>query len=136
MQAKLQAQLNRQLHRDSSLSLADFDVLVALTDRPTQKIRVLALAESLQWEKSRLSHHLARMQRRGLITREDCPDDARGAYVVLAPAGRDAIESAAPGHVAYVRSVMFDGLDGAQVDVLAAVTEIVIDRIDGLTGEP
>jgi len=83
MQAQLQTRLHRELQRESSLSLADFDVLVALTDRPDTRIRVLELAEAVQWEKSRLSHHLVRMQRRGLIERQDCPDDARGAFVVL-----------------------------------------------------
>ncbi len=60
-------------------------VLVQLTDRPDELVRVLELAQALQWEKSRLSHHLARMQRRGLVAREDCPDDARGAFIVLTP---------------------------------------------------
>src|SRR6186713_2648620 len=96
MQTRLQAQLNRQLQADSGMSLADFDVLVALTDRPHVQMRVLELAEALQWEKSRLSHHLARMERRGLIERQDCPDDARGAFVVLTDEGRRAIERAAP----------------------------------------
>jgi DNA-binding MarR family transcriptional regulator len=129
MQAKLQVEMNRQLQRDSGISIADFDVLVALTDRPDEQVRVLALADALQWEKSRLSHHLARMERRGLIEREDCPDDARGAFVVLTAAGRDAIEAAAPAHVEFVRSVMFDGLDDAQLDTLTSVAETVLDRL-------
>lgn len=78
MAAQLQAQLNRELQAHSGVSLADFEVLVALTDRPDVQVRVRELAEALQWEKSRLSHHLARMERRGLIEREHCPDDARG----------------------------------------------------------
>ena len=130
MQARLQSQLNRQLQADSGLSLADFDVLVALTDRPDVQVRVLELAEALQWEKSRLSHHLARMERRGLIERRDCPDDARGAFVVLSEAGREAIERAAPAHVETVRRLVFDGLDADQTDALAAIAEGVLDRID------
>jgi DNA-binding MarR family transcriptional regulator len=130
MQARLQAQLNRQLQADSGLSLADFDVLVALTDRPDVAVRVLELAEALQWEKSRLSHHLARMERRGLIERQDCPDDARGAFVVLSEAGREAIERAAPAHVETVRSLVFDWLDAEQVEALADIAEGVLGRID------
>jgi DNA-binding MarR family transcriptional regulator len=130
MQAQLQARLHRELQRESSLSLADFDVLVALTDRPDTRIRVLELAEALQWEKSRLSHHLVRMQRRGLIEREDCPEDARGAFVVLTAAGRRAIENAAPAHVETVRRLVFDGLDAAQVHALADIAEIVLGRLN------
>jgi len=130
MQARLQAQLNRQLQADSGLSIADFDVLVALTDRPDVSVRVLELAEALQWEKSRLSHHLARMERRGLIERQDCPDDARGAFVVLSGAGREAIERAAPAHVEAVRALVFDGLDAEQVEALAGIAEAVLARID------
>lgn len=129
MQARLHAQLNRRLQADSGLSLADFDVLVALTDRPGTPIRVLELAEILQWEKSRLSHHLSRMQRRGLIDREDCPDDARGAFVVLTAEGGRAIERAAPSHVDAVRELVFDGLDADQVDALARIADTVLERV-------
>jgi DNA-binding MarR family transcriptional regulator len=128
MQAQLQARLHRRLQADSGLSYADFDVLVALTDRD-EKVRVLELAEALQWEKSRLSHHLSRMQKRGLVEREECADDARGAFVVLTPEGRRAIEEAAPAHVEAVRELMFDGLDAGQVDALAGIAETVLTRI-------
>jgi DNA-binding MarR family transcriptional regulator len=130
MQSRLQARLNRQLQSDADLSLADFDVLVALTDRPDVQARVLELAEALQWEKSRLSHHLARMQRRGLIERQECPEDGRGAFVVLTDEGRAAIERAAPAHVDTVRALVFDGLDPDQVDTLADIAKSVLNRID------
>jgi DNA-binding MarR family transcriptional regulator len=134
MQSRLQARLSRQLQSDADMSLADFDVLVALTDRPDVQVRVLELAETLRWEKSRLSHHLARMQRRGLIDRQECPDDGRGAFVVLTDEGRRAIERAAPAHVETVRALVFDGLDPGQVDTLADIAESVLTRID--TGLP
>jgi DNA-binding MarR family transcriptional regulator len=129
MQAQLQAELHRRLQAESGLSLADFDVLVALTDRSSERMRVLELAEALRWEKSRLSHHLSRMQKRGLVEREDCPDDARGAFVVLTEQGRRAIEAAAPPHVEAVRELVFDGLDEAGVDALARVAETVLTRL-------
>lgn len=130
MQSRLQAHLNRRLQADSGLSLADFTVLVELTDVADNRLRARELAEALEWEKSRLSHHLARMERRGLIERQDCPDDARGAFVALTAEGRRAIEQAAPPHVETVRSVMFDGLDAAEVDALAHIAEVVLERID------
>ncbi|MGP4014772.1 MarR family winged helix-turn-helix transcriptional regulator [Saccharopolyspora sp. 5N708] len=130
MHARLTARLHRQLQADSGLSLTDFDVLVQLTDRADERSRVLELANALQWEKSRLSHHLARMQRRGLVERQECPDDARGAFVALTPAGRDAIERAAPAHVNTVRDLVFDHLTAQQVDVLGTLAEQVMARLD------
>lgn len=131
MQAQLQATLHRRLQADAGLSLADFDVLVALSDRAGEPVRAGELAGLLQWEKSRLSHHLARMERRGLVAREDCPDDARGAFVVLTDAGRRAQEAAAPAHVASVRELVFDGLAPEQVDALIEVSDEVRARIAG-----
>lgn len=129
MHAGLMARLNRQLQADSGLSLADFDVLVQLTDQPAPRLRFGDLAERLQWDKSRLSHHVARMIRRGLVRREDCSEDARSAYVVLTDEGRDAIERAAPAHVEAVRDLVFDQLSPDEVDTLANVTEQVRSRL-------
>jgi DNA-binding MarR family transcriptional regulator len=129
MHAQLSARLHRELSADAGLSLADFDVLVCLTDRPEPRARVLELAEALGWEKSRLSHHLTRMHRRGLVAREECPGDARGAYIVLTNHGRAAIEQAAPAHVATVRDLVFDQLTTTQVEALATITGTVLARL-------
>ena len=130
MTTRLEAQLNRELQEASGLSLADYDVLVPLSEAPQGRLRVFEVASALGWERSRLSHHLTRMQRRGLITREDCDADRRGAFVVLADAGRSAIEQAAPAHVKTVRRLVFDGLSGEQVVSLQAFTESVLRRLD------
>src|ERR1700709_1050662 len=99
MNSALDARLNRELQQTSGLSLADYDVLVLLTEAPAGRLRVFEVAADLQWEQSRLSHHIVRMERRGLVTREGCTTDRRGAFVVLPTAGRHAIEQAAPEHV-------------------------------------
>lgn len=123
--AYLTAQLNRQLQHDSELSLADFEVLVQLTDREGEPVRVLELARALQWEKSRLSHQVARMRARGLVRSEKCASDGRGSYVSLTPEGRQAIEEAAPRHVETVRELFFDALNEDQVAALHQITEQV-----------
>ena len=132
MAGRLSAHLNRQLQADSELSLADFDVLVHLTDVPERRLRVVELARELEWEKSRLSHHVARMERRGLVRREECEDDGRGSYIVLTATGLAAIEGAAPGHVAAVRDVVFDALTPEQVAVLGAISDQVLARLDAV----
>src|SRR3954447_25314997 len=130
MTSRLDARLNRDLQQSSGLSLADYDVLVLLTEAPDGRLRVFEIADDLQWEQSRLSHHLARMERRGLVAREECTTDRRGAFVVLTPAGRNAIEKAAPAHVVTVRQLVFDGLSEEQVATLESFTSRVLSRLD------
>jgi len=126
MNAQLPVVLHRQLRRDSGLSLQDFDVLVQLTDTPEGRVRVLPLADALGWERSRLSHHVKRMEGRGLVEREECADDGRGAFVVLTDKGLAAIEQAAPDHARTVRRLVFDPLSEQQVEVLGAVLDTVL----------
>jgi len=130
MQARLSARMHRELQADAGLSLGDFDVLVALDEAPGQRLRPFELAAALEWEKSRLSHHVRRMEQRELVTREDCEDDGRGAYLVLAPLGAEALTRAAPKHVEIVRRLVFDGLTESQVRTLAEVADAVLARLD------
>ena len=129
MTSQLNARMNRQLQDEYGLSLTDYDVLVVLSEAPAGRCRVFEIADTLAWEQSRVSHHLARMQRRGLVSREECQSDARGAFVVLTPAGRDAIERAAPAHVETVRQLVFDGLGPDQLAALTAITSRVLQHL-------
>jgi DNA-binding MarR family transcriptional regulator len=130
MNARLAARLNRQLQDEFGLSIADFSVLVQLSEHVDARMRVLELARALRWEKSRLSHQLSRMQQRGLVERSNCTEDRRGAFIRLTERGRSAVEEAAPRHVEAVRQYLFDGLSAAQVEALAAIARTVIDRLD------
>jgi DNA-binding MarR family transcriptional regulator len=127
MASRLQSAMHRQLQQDCELSLADYDVLVALSERGTQRIN--ELGEVLAWEQSRLSHQLRRMRGRGLVNRHGSGDDRRGATVELTAAGRAALEAAAPGHAALVRSVVFDGLSAAQLTAVGSWIELVTSRL-------
>jgi DNA-binding MarR family transcriptional regulator len=134
MTSQLNARMNRQLQDEYGISLADYDVLVVLSEAPEGRLRVFEVADALAWEQSRVSHQLARMQRRGLITREDCATDARGAFAVLTGAGRAAIERAAPAHVDTVRQLVFDGLGPGHLTALTEVTTRVLDRLAATPG--
>lgn len=129
LNALLPAALHRELQADSDLSLQDFDVLVALTDTPDERLRVSELADALHWERSRLSHHVRRMERRGLVQRDDCLDDGRGSFIVLSPAGRQAIDRAAPAHVETVRELFVDALTAEELATLAGITGKVLARL-------
>jgi DNA-binding MarR family transcriptional regulator len=113
--------LGRELQRDSGLSIADYEVLVVLSAARNGMLPYRDLARTTEWEKSRLSHHVTRMEQRGLVSRQECPDDARAAHIALTVAGRQAIERAAPGHVAEVRRLLMDDLTPDQLDTLAVV---------------
>ncbi len=130
MQMRLDAELARQLSTDSSLSYPDYLVLVALTDAPEGRLRSFELGRVLGWEKSRLSHQVARMVERGLVEKQACASDRRGAYVAVTTQGRSEIAAAAPGHVRAVRSLFVDRLTRDELDVVAAVAERVLAAMD------
>lgn len=128
----LPAVLNRQLQDDSGLSLSDYDVLVALSETTDGRLRVSDLASAVGWERSRLSHHVRRMAGRGLVEREDCADDGRGAWITVTPQGASAIRDAAPGHARLVGELVFDDLDAEQLTVLESVLAAVRGRAAGV----
>jgi DNA-binding MarR family transcriptional regulator len=129
LQQKLLPELERQLIRDAGLSGADYALLVPLSEAPDGLLRARELGRMVGWERSRLSHQLARMEKRGLVAREECSEDARGLMVRLTDAGRAAITSGAPAHVAAVRRHFFDPLTDAELDVLGPALERVLDRL-------
>ena len=133
LNAQLPAALHRQLQADSDLSLQDFDVLVQLTESADGKLRITQLAQALSWERSRFSHHYKRMESRGLVEREECPDDARGAFVVLTPVGRAAIERAAPGHARVVQDLVFASVSEEELDVVRRFVHRVLGRVEATT---
>ena len=96
---RLGVRLNQQLLQDAGLTQADYELLAVLSEHPTGRIPAQEACALLQWEKSRLSHQVRHLQRQGLVTREPDPADGRSSMIVLLPAGRRAIENAAPQHV-------------------------------------
>lgn len=124
---RLQVAMNRQLQARCGLSLADYEVLVALSEQGP--LRVLELAAELGWEQSRVSHQLRRMRARALLDRFDSAEDRRGATVAITDAGRDALAAAAPDHVALVRAVLFDGVTPAQLRGFDHVIATALERL-------
>lgn len=129
LRSSLPNALNRQLAAASALSLADYEVLVCLSESSQGRLRVSDLAQVMGWERSRLSHQLRRMQERGLIERLDCASDGRVAHVALSCEGRRAIDAAAPGHAQTVRELVFDGSSDDELAVVAAFLDRLTDRL-------
>jgi len=130
MHRRLSRVLGQQLIRDSGLSASDYELLVPLSEAPGSQLRARDLARAVDWEKSRLSHHLTRMEQRGLVERRECPTDARGAFIRLTKAGRRAIEGAAPQHAAAVRDNFIDLLTPREIDVPPAIAARVPARLE------
>ncbi len=131
---RLQACLARQLQQESGTSMSDFQVLVQLTEAEGGRVRIVQLAETVQWERSRLSHQLTRMEKRGLISRQECPEDGRGAYAVVTDEGRRLTERAAPGHARLVMALMFDALSPEEVTALDTLTAGLLERTQDPAG--
>lgn len=132
MQTVLPAQLARDLGRDSGLSEPDYDVLSTLSERPGHRWQLRDLATRLLWSRSRLSHHIARMEQRGLVARDGDPNDSRGCMIALVPHGLRTLQEAAPHHVASVREHFLDLLTEDELGALTQIGERVVDRL----GEP
>ncbi|RLL65767.1 MarR family winged helix-turn-helix transcriptional regulator [Streptomyces sp. Z26] len=130
MQEKLIGRLSRRVQADSRMSPADYLVLAKLTESGDGRMRFMDLAKLVEWEKSRMSHQVGRMVKRGLVAKEDCPDDGRGAFVVATPAGHEAIAEAAPVHVDHVRRLFVDALTQDELDTLARLSDRVVAHME------
>ncbi|WP_426506863.1 MarR family winged helix-turn-helix transcriptional regulator [Dactylosporangium sp. McL0621] len=129
MRALLDLQISRELAANQGLSEPDYDVLTSLADAENRRIRLSEMAERMLWSKSRLSHHVTRMQQRGLVTRKECDSDGRGAFIVLTDEGMATLAAAAPGHVAAVREHLIDLLTEEQIRVLGDVADMVVEHL-------
>ncbi|MBH0777033.1 MarR family transcriptional regulator [Nocardia sp. NEAU-351] len=128
----MDAAITAGLARDG-LSLADYELLVALSAAPEDRLRAKDLAAEVCWEKSRLSKHLARMAARGLVDRSQAVDDARGVLIQLTPSGREAIERAAPNHVELVRALFIEPMTEAEATALRSLADRVIPQAEQVT---
>ncbi|GIH15658.1 MarR family winged helix-turn-helix transcriptional regulator [Rugosimonospora africana] len=127
--AELRRLLGAQLLQETSLSPADYHVLLALSEARDRRLRSSELAATIDWERSRLSHHLARMERRGLIRRDDCATDNRGAEVLLTEEGATLFRAATAPHMRAVKKHFADALTPEQFVALADILQVLRDHL-------
>jgi DNA-binding MarR family transcriptional regulator len=125
----LRKQLNRELQERHGLALADYEVLVRLSDQDGGRMRMAHLAGEVASSKSRLSHQIGRMETAGLVQRVECGDDARGVFAEITEAGRARLRETAPTHVAGVRAHLVDLLKPSDQVALAEIFERVLDHM-------
>jgi DNA-binding MarR family transcriptional regulator len=123
--ADLLVRLDRELEAEHGLSLAEYEVLAFLSEAPGERLRMSELARRVLVSPSALTRRMDRLEKQGLVRRERCTDDARGAYAVLSGQGRVRIETAAPTHVRGVRAHFIDRLSRTQLSALAEALEVV-----------
>ncbi|GAA3563211.1 MarR family winged helix-turn-helix transcriptional regulator [Microlunatus spumicola] len=121
--ALLRRRSDQLLLADSGLSGSDYPVLVTLHELGDATVRSTELAERIGWEQSRLSHHLARMERRGLVGRRRHEPDNRGSEVFITDEGRSVFLAAAKAHSQTVRTLFADVLSRQQLAALADAME-------------
>jgi DNA-binding MarR family transcriptional regulator len=127
----LECQLNRELQEEHQLALADYELLVRLSEAPCWQARMSELAGLVASSKSRISHQIGRMEKAGLVRRQECPADRRGVFAVITSRGWDVLRRAAPTHVRGVRDHLVDLLSAEERLVLAGVFERVVDHLRG-----
>lgn len=130
---QLNDRLSRDLQEAHGLTLADYEILVHLSESHDRRMRMSELADKVLSSRSRLSHQVDRMERAGLVSREHCVDDRRGSFAVLTDHGWDVLVKAAPDHVASVRRHLVDVLDAQEFATLGASCRRIADRLQELS---
>jgi DNA-binding MarR family transcriptional regulator len=130
---RLPAAMDAQLQRDAGLSHFEYIVMVNLSNAEGRVLRMSQLATQCHSSLSRLSHVVARLERRGWLRRDPCPDDGRATLATMTPDGFAKLASAAPGHVEHVRNCVIDALDDEQLRQLNVIGEVILRRLDGDT---
>ncbi|MGA4727055.1 MarR family winged helix-turn-helix transcriptional regulator [Micromonospora taraxaci] len=133
--AALSSRLESRLQSDSSLSTGDYAVLLALSEAEGQSMRSSELAAHIGWERSRLSHHLGRMERRGLIRRQECATVPRGAEVLLTKTGAEAFGGATFPHLRAIRELFVDALTPDQIVAAGEIATALQRNLDALPKE-
>lgn len=126
----LRSRLESRLASDSSSSSGDYGVMLRLSEAPEQRLRSSHLADAMEWERSRLSHHLARMEKRGLVRREPCAEDQRGSEVVLTAEGSRAFRGSSATHLRAVRELFIDALTPEQLAAAGDIARALRAHLD------
>jgi DNA-binding MarR family transcriptional regulator len=127
--ADLRRRLGAQL-QETDLSPADYTVLLALSEAEGRRLRSSQLAATIDWERSRLSHHLGRMEQRGLVQRDDCRTDGRGTAISLTPEGAHAFRRASAPHLRAIKRHFADALTAEQIDALSEILDSLRRHLD------
>lgn len=129
--AQVSRRIDLQLQRDAGLAQGEYATIAAILESPGRHLRIGQIADALGWEKSRVSHLITRMERRGFLKREVCAEDARATEITVTSEGRRRQLGAMRGHAAEVRRVFLEQVRPDERRVLTEVLTRVLDNLDG-----
>ncbi|RDI17224.1 MarR family transcriptional regulator [Rhodococcus sp. AG1013] len=121
--------LNRELETGHDMSLAEYRILVMLSESPDGSLRMSDLADGVLSSRSRLTHQIRRMEAEGMVERSQCVEDGRGVLAVITDEGRRRLGEAAPTHLSGVRHYLINLLSKSEMRMLADVFERVDEAI-------
>ena len=129
--SQLTRALDAELASEHGLSLSSYEVLLFLADAPDGRVRMAELAASVLLSRSGLTRLADRLEASGLIRRERCPSDLRGAHAVITAAGRQLFGAARGTHLAGVRRRFLDRYSEAELATLGGLWERLAPGDDG-----
>ncbi|GGN94915.1 MarR family winged helix-turn-helix transcriptional regulator [Saccharibacillus kuerlensis] len=112
----------KEMSEHTGLSEGDFGILDRLVQFGDGKLRQQELADSMDWDKSRLSHHLTRMEKRGLVVRKPLTTE-RGVQVEITLAGQAALDEALPVVSSAIRKYFLSQLTPQDLESITALAE-------------
>ncbi|MDO8186635.1 MarR family transcriptional regulator [Conexibacter sp. JD483] len=118
--ASLMKSLDAELEATHRLPLTSYEVLIQLADAPDRKMRMCDLADSVLLSRSGMSRLVDRLERDGLLERAACPNDARGSFAVLTPAGQELLAAARPTHHEGIRRAFLEHFSEDELRQLGA----------------
>ncbi|GHH83235.1 MarR family winged helix-turn-helix transcriptional regulator [Streptomyces capitiformicae] len=130
----LEDALDRQLQQEAGMPHLYYSMLAALSEAPDRRMRMTDLAERLKITRSRLTYVATRLEKDGVLRRENCQWDKRGSIAVLTDEGMALLERTAPGHVETVRKAVFDHLTPEQIGQLEEISMGIAAAIQGEGG--
>lgn len=117
--------LDRELRDQHDVSMAEYELMVRLSESPDHSMRMAELASSVSHSRSRTTHTISRMEHDGIVDRVACPLDGRGVMAVLTAAGYIRLQEAAHTHVQGVRRHLVDLVDPEDFQALGRVFDAV-----------
>ncbi len=121
--------MERDLKTKHGLSLSEYEILVRLSEAPGRRLRMAELAEHASQSRSRLSHTCSRLEGKGLVERDNCPNDKRGVFANLTDDGFATLERAARDHVEIVRTFFIDVVEPEDLAAIGRAFAAVVQRI-------
>jgi DNA-binding MarR family transcriptional regulator len=132
----LMDRIDRDMREKHGLSLAEYELLVRLSEAPQHQLRMAELAHSVKNSRSRITHTIRRLEDAGFVVRQACASDGRGVQAVLTDDGFAKLVAAAPDHVDTVRDSLIDVVEAQDLEVIGRALQAVADRLETTAGEP